>query len=206
MRGGGQRHALKPASRRAGTTRHAPSGHQHRRAGSARPTMLAERGAFRLEHGAFLLGASSSFARGVNLSTWSVELFARSARLGAWRLVCRGRSAGENPGRPAGCCSGRPLRGRGPAPPVCRAMRQAFLSRGAGGEAAGRCIDLERDRAGGEGVGHGGRATKKPPETGGSSCMEWWSGWGSNPRPSHCERDALPAELPPHGKRRMLAA
>lgn len=26
----------------------------------------------------------------------------------------------------------------------------------------------------------------------------WWSGWGSNPRPSHCERDALPAELPPH--------
>ena len=25
----------------------------------------------------------------------------------------------------------------------------------------------------------------------------WWSGWGSNPRPSHCERDALPAELPP---------
>ena len=27
---------------------------------------------------------------------------------------------------------------------------------------------------------------------------KWWSGWGSNPRPSHCERDALPAELPPH--------
>jgi hypothetical protein len=26
---------------------------------------------------------------------------------------------------------------------------------------------------------------------------EWWSGRGSNPRPSHCERDALPAELPP---------
>ena len=26
----------------------------------------------------------------------------------------------------------------------------------------------------------------------------WWSGRGSNPRPSHCERDALPAELPPH--------
>ena len=25
-----------------------------------------------------------------------------------------------------------------------------------------------------------------------------WSGRGSNPRPSHCERDALPAELPPH--------
>jgi hypothetical protein len=29
----------------------------------------------------------------------------------------------------------------------------------------------------------------------------WWSGGGSNSRPSHCERDALPAELPPHGVR-----
>ena len=28
----------------------------------------------------------------------------------------------------------------------------------------------------------------------------WWSGRGSNPRPSHCERDALPTELPPHDK------
>ena len=27
----------------------------------------------------------------------------------------------------------------------------------------------------------------------------WWRGGGSNSRPSHCERDALPAELPPHG-------
>jgi hypothetical protein len=27
---------------------------------------------------------------------------------------------------------------------------------------------------------------------------KWWSGRGSNPRPSHCERDALPTELPPH--------
>src|SRR5688572_17887369 len=26
----------------------------------------------------------------------------------------------------------------------------------------------------------------------------WWSGGGSNSRPSHCERDALPAERPPH--------
>ena len=25
----------------------------------------------------------------------------------------------------------------------------------------------------------------------------WWRGGGSNSRPSHCERDALPAELPP---------
>src|SRR5690606_19055681 len=29
----------------------------------------------------------------------------------------------------------------------------------------------------------------------------WWSGRGSNPRPSHCERDALPAELPPRSRR-----
>ena len=28
----------------------------------------------------------------------------------------------------------------------------------------------------------------------------WWSGGGSNSRPSHCERDALPAELPPHAR------
>src|SRR3989338_5123101 len=26
---------------------------------------------------------------------------------------------------------------------------------------------------------------------------DWWSGRGSNPRPLHCERSALPAELPP---------
>src|SRR5690242_24223 len=30
------------------------------------------------------------------------------------------------------------------------------------------------------------------------SMKSWWSGGGSNSRPSHCERDALPAELPPH--------
>src|SRR5206468_3239061 len=29
----------------------------------------------------------------------------------------------------------------------------------------------------------------------------WWSGGGSNSRPSHCERDALPAELPPRSER-----
>ena len=33
---------------------------------------------------------------------------------------------------------------------------------------------------------------------------DWWSGGGSNSRPSHCERDALPAELPPH-KHAILA-
>src|SRR5437588_10622676 len=33
-----------------------------------------------------------------------------------------------------------------------------------------------------------------------SNCGYWWSGGGSNSRPSHCERDALPAELPPRGK------
>src|SRR5213082_3133877 len=35
---------------------------------------------------------------------------------------------------------------------------------------------------------------------------KWWSGRGSNPRPSHCERDALPAELPPHARRAILAS
>ena len=34
----------------------------------------------------------------------------------------------------------------------------------------------------------------------------WWRGGGSNSRPPHCERGALPAELPPHAvKRRILA-
>ena len=33
----------------------------------------------------------------------------------------------------------------------------------------------------------------------------WWSGRGSNPRPSHCERDALPTELPPHARAAILA-
>ena len=32
----------------------------------------------------------------------------------------------------------------------------------------------------------------------------WWSGGGSNSRPSHCERDALPAELPPQ-RRKIIA-
>jgi hypothetical protein len=31
-----------------------------------------------------------------------------------------------------------------------------------------------------------------------ASELAWWRGGGSNSRPSHCERDALPAELPPH--------
>ena len=26
----------------------------------------------------------------------------------------------------------------------------------------------------------------------------WWSLWGSNPRPQHCQRCALPTELKPH--------
>ena len=29
-------------------------------------------------------------------------------------------------------------------------------------------------------------------------CHRWWRGGGSNSRPLHCERSALPAELPPH--------
>src|SRR5690606_28664179 len=30
-----------------------------------------------------------------------------------------------------------------------------------------------------------------------SATLKWWSGGGSNSRPLHCERSALPAELPP---------
>src|SRR5215467_9309951 len=33
----------------------------------------------------------------------------------------------------------------------------------------------------------------------------WWRRGGSNSRPSHCERDALPAELRPHGERAVYA-
>ena len=33
----------------------------------------------------------------------------------------------------------------------------------------------------------------------------WWSGRGSNPRPPHCERGALPAELPPRSKSEIIA-
>ena len=33
---------------------------------------------------------------------------------------------------------------------------------------------------------------------------KWWSGRGSNPRPLHCERSALPTELPPHTRRAIL--
>ena len=34
----------------------------------------------------------------------------------------------------------------------------------------------------------------------------WWRRRGSNPRPSHCERDALPAELRPHAGRYSTAS
>src|SRR5690606_8992517 len=40
------------------------------------------------------------------------------------------------------------------------------------------------------------RAQKRPADKG-WPWQSWWSGGGSNSRPSHCERDALPAELPP---------
>src|SRR5688572_32358999 len=58
-------------------------------------------------------------------------------------------------------------------------------------------------------VGH--VKTRSPSENGASAGLGgvlhggiWWSGGGSNSRPSHCERDALPAELPPRGKARIL--
>ena len=37
-------------------------------------------------------------------------------------------------------------------------------------------------------------------------CGDWWRRGGSNSRPSHCERDALPAELRPRTEARILAA
>src|SRR5579862_1800164 len=39
-----------------------------------------------------------------------------------------------------------------------------------------------------------------------TSVKTWWSGRESNPRPSHCERDALPTELPPQTRRAILAS
>ena len=33
----------------------------------------------------------------------------------------------------------------------------------------------------------------------------WWSRWGSNPRPPHCERGALPTELLPHARAALSA-
>src|SRR5690606_20842791 len=39
----------------------------------------------------------------------------------------------------------------------------------------------------------------KTPDREWSGESEWWRRGGSNSRPSHCERDALPAELRPHG-------
>src|SRR5690606_12657505 len=36
--------------------------------------------------------------------------------------------------------------------------------------------------------------------------VKWWSGGGSNSRPLHCERSALPAELPPHEGRGVYMA
>ena len=41
-------------------------------------------------------------------------------------------------------------------------------------------------------------SAKKGPASLQALRISWWSGGGSNSRPSHCERDALPAELPPH--------
>jgi hypothetical protein len=41
----------------------------------------------------------------------------------------------------------------------------------------------------------------RPPE--GEEADVWWSRQGSNLRPSHCERDALPTELRPRTKTRI---
>ena len=49
------------------------------------------------------------------------------------------------------------------------------------------------------------RGRKERPETD-NRPLGWWRRRGSNPRPSHCERDALPTELLPRKGRRILAA
>ncbi len=46
------------------------------------------------------------------------------------------------------------------------------------------------------GVAEPGNENAQPAWLGAES---WWRRGGSNSRPSHCERDALPAELRPHG-------
>ena len=48
--------------------------------------------------------------------------------------------------------------------------------------------------------------SKKTGREGPYFIATWWRGGGSNSRPSHCERDALPAELPPHCGRESTAA
>ncbi len=46
--------------------------------------------------------------------------------------------------------------------------------------------------------------TKRPAPEGWPFFRLWWRGRGSNPRPPHCERGALPAELPPHAKPEII--
>ena len=55
--------------------------------------------------------------------------------------------------------------------------------------AIGRLSDL---RCAGIGTPVALRATARPPE---AAQKHWWMAWGSNPRPPHCERGALPTEL-----------
>src|SRR6185437_9158738 len=74
-----------------------------------------------------------------------------------------------------------------------------------GREAGSDCVaGLGHGRLGGWAVARASmlrRAAKEKPRRGAVFRVllewNWWSGGGSNSRPSHCERDALPAELPP---------
>ena len=61
-------------------------------------------------------------------------------------------------------------------------------------------VDPGRDarRNPGHRAAGGTEAARAGPGLKGS--RNWWSGRGSNPRPPHCERGALPSELPPHGR------
>ena len=63
---------------------------------------------------------------------------------------------------------------------------------------------VENGRARGRFRSRNIRAVAKSEEMRKGSEGNWWSGRGSNPRPSHCERDALPAELPPHAETAII--
>ena len=73
-----------------------------------------------------------------------------------------------------------------------------LIERGTG---MGRHRGVVDSAAIGGGVHIGGPATVTAPNVGPRITLGmdmWWSRGGSNSRPSHCERDALPAELRPH--------
>ena len=86
-----------------------------------------------------------------------------------------------------------------------RYAAEAYIPRRPAPRSAARPCGLPACRRPGGHCVHAGRATKKPGRRR-PGLAWWWSGGGSNSRPSHCERDALPAELPPHEARKCNPA